>query len=147
MNAVLSAFGAKDIVNGIIKVITIIAVLIALIYIVRKLSNMFKYRNVGTSGGSDNGQNMAYDFYSCDSVFFPDYTKLDKLSAIALNLSDNDLIRVNDSFVKLYGDKCRGGGVSCEDTTSLKSFVSGFTFLVGGENRDRLVSRLQSLGL
>lgn len=144
-SSVLSLAGGQ--IDSVVKPIITIVIVIVVIFLAKKLIEQWKLRNVGKSGGANDGSNLATDVYLLDSVWVTP-NKINEVCARLLELTDAQLKQVYDKFKKLYGEKCPGGWVFCDDTTSMKVFLQEQSCHVAGcEKRDAIVSRLSSLGL
>lgn len=143
-----SALGAlSGQLDSVVKPIITVVLVIVVIFLAKKFIENWKLRNVGRSGGAKDGSNLATDVYILDSVWVTP-NEIDRVCAVLLGLSDSELIMVYDKFAKLYGQKCPGGGIFCDDTTSMKIFLAAQScHIVGCPNRDKIVQRLTGLGL
>jgi len=143
-NALSIASGGLD---TIVKPILYLVVVVAIIFLLRKGISAFQTRNVGTSGGSSDGSNLATDIYNLDSPWVSQ-NKIDETCNVALNLTDGELIKVYNKFKKLYGGKCPGGGMFCDNTDSMKIFLTEQSCpTTGCPVRNKLVDRLTGMGL
>lgn len=144
-SSALDALGGQ--LDSVVKPIITIILVIVVIFFAKKLLDDWRVRNVGRSGGANDGSNLATDVYLLDSVWVTP-NKINEVCGVLLQLSDSELIMVYDKFKKLYGEKCPGGGVFCDDTTSMKVFLQEQSCHIAGcKNRDVIVQRLTSLGL
>ena len=135
--------------NTISKIINygIIAIIIFVVYkMAYSFISSYKKRNTGRSTGADDFSNMALDIYNAHSAGY-DRDEVEQLSSRILALSNDNLMVLNDKFVDIYGDKCKGGGFFCNDTTSMKAYISSVWCIYGCKNHYALVDRLSGLGL
>lgn len=114
-------------------------------FIVTKGIKAWTFRNLGTSAGVDDFTNLATEWYRVFSGW-PSPDQISKLSAKVNALSDSDLNGMNNRFVRLYQDKCFGGGVFCSDTTNMRTIMQT-TFCFGCGQYEALEARLANLGL
>lgn len=134
-------------VDAVLKPILTIVIVIVIIFLAKNLIEKWKLRNVGRTEGAKDGSNLATDVYLLDSVWVTP-NKINEVCTQLLALTDAQLKQVYNKFNTLYGSKCPGGGVFCDDTTTMKVFLSEQSCHVAGcEKRDAIVNRLSSLGL
>ncbi len=115
-------------------------------YFFSKGLKAWQFRKLGTSQGVGDMSNLANEVYRTVSVGY-DRDDVSDLAARILALSNDDILLLNDKFVSLYGDECRGGGILCNDTTSLRTYVDSVWCLYGCKNIYALQDRLKALGL
>lgn len=134
-------------IDAVLKPILTLVIVVVIIFLAKKLIEQWKLRNVGKASGAKDGSNLATDVYLLDSVWVTP-NQIDKVCASLMALTDAQLKQVYNKFKTLYGEKCPGGGVFCDDTTTMKVFLSEQSCHIAGcLNRDAIVNRLSALGL
>lgn len=126
--------------------LVIIAIVVVAAILLRKLINKYKFRNLGTKAGDADGSNLANDVYRLDSIWVSD-SDIDKVCKILNAATDERLIQVYEKFRSLYYDKCPGGGWTCEDTTSMKTYLLGISCYWSCDEKVKLTDRLSAMGL
>jgi len=138
--------GVQQYIGQLATPLVVVITVAAIYYFFSKSLKVWQFRNLGTSKGVDDFSNLSYEIYNTFEGWFASPDDLNDISARLLAFSDDELLRLNDVFVKLFGDKCNGGGVFCSDTTSLYTFVKDRScFPTGCKNLTRLTERLQVL--
>ena len=123
-----------------------VIILIIVYYLIKYGLRAYTLRNVGYSTGSGDFSNLATELYNVYDSWFSSPDDIEKVASRVNALDDANLAKLNDKFVKLYGDKCRGGGLFCSDTTSLLSFTSSYSCAFSVcNNHNEMVQRLKSI--
>lgn len=125
-------------------VVVIVAYILYLFF--SKGIKQWNLRNLGTSKGIGDMSNLANEVYRTFSIGYSREDAND-ISARILALSNEDILLLNDKFVQIYGDECRGGGIVCNDTTSLHTYIDAAWCLWGCKNLYALKDRLTALGI
>lgn len=126
--------------------LVLIAIAVGVAYLLRNLLNKYKFRNLGTKAGDADGSNLANDVYNLSGWLTND-DDVNRVCKILNAVSDERLITVYEKFRSLFYDKCPGGGWTCDDTTSMKTYLLDIDCFWSCEEKVKLTDRLSAMGL